>query len=194
MTRFTRDTFKITPIQILGKTKKDESIDKIPKLLKERIADVRKIPCDGWICFQDANYRDELDVDSPIEVITLSNGTRIVAATSVVETINTQLRRNMNPLSYLNLPDNEKYKVIPFDYVFFNNSNNDLICLVSAISDNPVKICLNEFLKKNPFSDAGFTIIDKPDYFRIADDLFKWLFYKYDSVPKSSDECKTQNH
>lgn len=179
MTRFIKDAFKITPVQILGKAKADESIDNIVTLLKERIVDLSKIPCDGWVCFQDAKYRDALDADSTIEAITLSNGTKIVIATSIVETINTQLRSSMKPVSYLNLPEDEKYKIIPFDYVFFNNSNGDLICLVSAISEKSIKVCINEFLKKNPFADAGFTIIDKPDYLRIPDDLFKWLFYKY---------------
>jgi hypothetical protein len=181
MTRFTGNSFKITPFLIEGRTGDNVTMDYISKVLNERKFATEIIPNTGWVVFQYANDRESYDTKSPIKSLKLPNGINIVPVTALGDKLDTKMKNKMPPNIYLSLPESKKYDTIPTDLIFFNQKAGEqerLFCLLSTTSDRTVDYIIREFLENYPLADHGYTINKNPSEFAVPSDLITWLIYK----------------
>ena len=178
MTRFTGNSFKITPVCIEGKNNNEEKIDFISELMNKRIFDISTIPNAGWVAFQASKNRESIDSKIPIETTALGNNTEMLSATGIVDRLDNKLKKSLTPSLYSQLPQNNKYFQVPTDFLFYNN-NDKLFCLISSTNSKSVDIADKEFLNNFPFTDYGYTINRNPSEFNIPSDLILWMLYLY---------------
>lgn len=176
MTRFTGNSFKITPVLIEGIKEKHDDINFISDILNDRIFDSKEIPNAGWVPFQAVKVREMIDLSQKIQSMDLSNETKILPVTALVDRLDKSLQAKIPPSIYSELPEEKKYSTIPTDYLFYTH-NTSLFCLISAISK--VDISINEFLNNIPFSDYGYMINKNPLEYTIPNDLILWILHRY---------------
>jgi hypothetical protein len=185
MTRFTGDSFKITPISIEGKNI-DEKADPakiyktISEILGKRTYNPKNIPNKGWVPFQNFKRRDGISFKHGFKPLKLPNGLEILPATSVSDVEITRLKSILSPSSYSKLSSTEKYQPAATDFIFFKK--NPLYLLMSTTTSKNVDIVKKEFLLNHPFSDYSLTFNTNPSEFFIPQDLILWLLHKYIEV------------
>jgi hypothetical protein len=182
MTRFTGDSFKITPISIEGKsinkeTDKKVIYDKISTILGGRQYDPKNTPSKGWIPFQNFKKRDSISFIGGFKSIKLPNKIEILPATGVTDIENTNLKNLLNPSHYSRLSPAEKFHPKSVDFIFFKK--NPLYCLMSTTTPKGVDIANKEFLLNVPFTDHSLTFNINPSEFFIPQDLILWLLFKH---------------
>lgn len=177
MTRFTGNSFRITPLSILGRNEECENINYITNLINEKSFGSAYIPDSGWIYFQSAKNRERIDKSKKIQSLKLPDDFEVLPATGVMEVLDTSLKNKLPPSIYLELSEKQKYIIKPIDFLFYNYTN--LFCLVSTTNSTDVNFAINNFLSNYPFVDRGFTINKYPQNFSIPADLILWLLYIY---------------
>lgn len=175
MPSFIKNSIKCTPLKVEGAKPEHEKLEKICDLIKNRRYQSDSFPNAGWAAFPFLTYEE---LTKEISTLDLPNDLSVLPAIGVVDVVNADLKKNVPPKIYQELPLKNKYKQIYMDFIFYVKNNKTFV-LISSSNKKSAEISTKQFLNNNPFTDYNFIFHETPEEFRVSGDLILWLLYCY---------------